>query len=201
MVLTYSSISTTPPPNAISMKRARRWRDRSAMRCARSNIGHGADLANPQNSLGLTSFLVSSPPIIAVACQARSLPPSLLDVNWDIEKVSVPGWVRYSSPNSRTALSLGAGGKHDLRRGDEQRLRVVLQGLNVGERGYGRARRLAPLLRLPLALYTGQLPSQAPESGECRRSEHCARLAQTQGGASARAFRLTVAADSLGTLA
>jgi hypothetical protein len=163
------------------------------MRCARSNIGHGADLANPQNSLGLTSFLVSSPPIIAVACQARSLPPSLLDVNWDIEKVSVPGWVRYSSPNSRTALSLGAGGKHDLRRGDEQRLRVVLQGLNVGERGYGRARRLAPLLRLPLALYTGQLRSQAPESGECRRSEHCARLAQTQGGASARAFRLTVA--------
>src|SRR5438132_148928 len=78
--------------------------------------------------------------------------------------------------NSRTALSLGAGGKHDLRRGDEQRLRVVLQDLNVGERGYGRARRLAPLLRLPLALYNGQLRSQAPESGECRRSEHCARL-------------------------
>ena len=56
--------------------------------------------------------------------------------------------------------------------------------LNVGERGYGRARRLAPLLRVPLALYNGQLRSQAPESGECRRSEHCARLALTQGGAS-----------------
>src|SRR6266446_8409842 len=41
--------------------------------------------------------------------------------------------------NSRTALSLGAGGKHDLRRGDEQRLRVVLQGQRARERVWARA--------------------------------------------------------------
>src|SRR6266404_7078916 len=109
---------------------------------ARCKLGHGKGFGPRLGSIQLSS-------IISMSTESVNLPSrnSLRASRPHTAQVIVFATICYSeSPatialprNSRTALSLGAGGKHDLRRGDEQRLRVVLQGQRARERVWARA--------------------------------------------------------------